>query len=130
MPSTTPCYARFSVLVMEVRGLHHVNVNVRDLTEALDFYVQGLGFEPFHRPEMQIRGGWLRMGAHELHIMEVANIVPDKKQHFALLVNSVDDACKELDEKGISFRRITNDNGRSDQLFLHDPTGNRIEIQE
>jgi catechol 2,3-dioxygenase-like lactoylglutathione lyase family enzyme len=70
------------------------------------------------------------MGAHELHIMEVANIVPDKKQHFALLVNSVDDACKELDEKGISFRRITNDNGRSDQLFLHDPTGNRIEIQE
>ena len=95
---------------MEVRGLHHVNVNVRDLTEALDFYVQGLGFE--------------------LHIMEVANIVPDKKQHFALLVNSVDDTCKELDEKGISFRRITNTDGRSDQLFLHDPTGNRIEIQE
>jgi catechol 2,3-dioxygenase-like lactoylglutathione lyase family enzyme len=115
---------------MEVRGLHHVNVNVRDLTEALDFYVQGLGFEQFHRPEMAVRGGWLRMGAHELHIMEVANIVPDKKQHFALLVNSVDDACKELDEKGISFRRITNTDGRSDQLFLHDPTGNRIEIQE
>ena len=56
MLSTTPCCARFSVSGMEVRGLHHVNVNVRDLTEALDFYVQGLGFEPFHRPEMQVRG--------------------------------------------------------------------------
>jgi catechol 2,3-dioxygenase-like lactoylglutathione lyase family enzyme len=79
---------------------------------------------------MAVRGGWLLMGPHELHIMEVPNIVPDKKQHFALLVNSVEDTCKELEEKGISFRRITNTDGRSDQLFLHDPTGNRIEIQE
>jgi len=115
---------------MQVRGLHHVNVNVRSLTEALDFYVTGLGFQPFDRPEMSVRGGWLQMGAHELHIMEVGEFVPDKKQHFAILVHSIEDTCTELEAKQIPFRRITNTDGRSDQLFLHDPTGNRIEIQE
>ncbi len=115
---------------MRVLGLHHVNVNVHQLDEALAFYVDGLGFEPFSRPEMKIRGGWLRMGVHELHIMETPGAVIDKRQHFALLVDSVDEAAAHLDTKAIPFRRIHNDDGRSDQLFIHDPSGNRIEIQE
>lgn len=115
---------------MQVRRLHHVNVNVHSLEEALAFYVDGLGFPTFDRPEMSIRGGWLQMGPHELHLMEVADFVPDKRQHFALQVESVNDTCAELESKQIPYRRITNTDGRSDQLFLHDPTGNRIEIQE
>jgi catechol 2,3-dioxygenase-like lactoylglutathione lyase family enzyme len=100
---------------MRVRGIHHVNVNVHALDESLDFYVNKLGFQPFERPEMKIRGGWLRMGAQE--------------QHFALLVDDVDEAATHLESTGVPFRRIHNDDGRSDQLFIHDPSGNRIEIQ-
>ena len=115
---------------MRVHGLHHVNVNVHQLDEALAFYVDGLGFTPFQRPEMKVRGGWLQMGAQELHLMEAPDAVIDKRQHFALLVESVDDAAAHLEAKAIPFRRIHNDDGRSDQLFVHDPSGNRIEIQE
>lgn len=115
---------------MQVHGLHHVNVNVHDLDEALAFYVDGLGFTPFLRPEMKVRGGWLQMGAQELHLMEAPDAVIDKRQHFALLVGNVDEAAAHLEAKSIPFRRIHNDDGRSDQLFIHDPSGNRIEIQE
>ncbi len=115
---------------MRVRGIHHVNVNVHALDESLDFYVNKLGFQPFDRPEMSVRGGWLRMGEQELHIMEAPGAVIDKKQHFALLVESIDEAATHLDRHDVKFRRIHNDDGRSDQIFIHDPSGNRIEIQE
>ena len=111
-------------------GIHHVNVNVHSLEESLDFYVNKLGFRPFDRPEMSVRGGWLKMGAQELHIMEAPTAVIDKKQHFALLVDNVDDAVAHLERHDVKFRRIHNDDGRSDQVFIHDPSGNRIEIQE
>jgi len=52
-----------------------------------------------------------------------------KKQHFALLVDDVDEAASHLDKMQVAFRRIHNDDGRSDQIFIHDPSGNRIEIQ-
>lgn len=115
---------------MRVRGIHHVNVNVHSLEESLDFYVNKLGFAPFDRPEMKVRGGWLRMGDQELHIMEAPGAAIDKKQHFALLVDSIDEAAAHLDKVQVGFRRIHNDDGRSDQIFIHDPSGNRIEIQE
>lgn len=115
---------------MRVMGIHHVNVNVHQLDESLAFYVEKLGFQPFDRPEMSVRGGWLRMGAQELHIMEAPGAVIDKKQHFALLVENIDDAAAHLDTHGVKFRRIHNEDGRSDQIFIHDPSGNRIEIQE
>lgn len=115
---------------MKVHGLHHVNLNVHHLDEAMAFYVDGLGFQPFSRPEMKIRGGWLQMGAQELHIMEAPTAIIDKKQHFALVVDSVDAAAAHLESRSIPYRRIHNDDGRSDQLFLHDPSGNRIEMQE
>ena len=53
-----------------------------------------------------------------------------KKQHFALLVESIGEAAAHLDKHDVKFRRIHNDDGRSDQIFIHDPSGNRIEIQE
>jgi catechol 2,3-dioxygenase-like lactoylglutathione lyase family enzyme len=114
---------------MRVRGIHHVNVNVHSLDDALDFYVNKLGLEPFERPRRKVRGGWLRMGSQELHIVEAPDATIDKKQHFALLVDDVDEAATHLERKGIAFRRIHNDDGRSDQIFIHDPSGNRIEIQ-
>jgi len=110
--------------------LTFVTLVVRDLDASRAFYVDGLGFTPFSRPEMKVRGGWLQMGAQELHLMEAPDAIIDKRQHFALLVDSVDDAANFLNGKEIPFRRIHNDDGRSDQLFIHDPSGNRIEIQE
>ena len=75
----------------------HTMLRVRDLDAAMDFYVNKLGFQPFDRPEMSVRGGWLRMGEQELHIMEAPGAVIDKKQHFALLVESIDEAATHLD---------------------------------
>ena len=52
---------------MEVLGIHHVNVNIHSLPEALEFYVDGLGFTSFDRPGFTIDGAWLSM-AHTSYI--------------------------------------------------------------
>jgi catechol 2,3-dioxygenase-like lactoylglutathione lyase family enzyme len=49
---------------MDVLGIHHVNVNIHSLPEALEFYVEGLGFTSFERPGFKIDGAWLKMGPH------------------------------------------------------------------
>lgn len=115
---------------MQVQGLHHVNVNVRDLSEALAFYVDGLGFAVLPRPDFGFPGAWLQMGAHQLHLVEAPEAVIDRGQHFALEVADLDAACHELDAAGIDHQRRPHRTGAGRQVFLRDPSGNLIELNQ
>ena len=115
---------------MDVRGLHHVNVNVHDLDAALAFYVDQLGFELLPRPDFGFAGAWLQMGEHQLHLVVAADAAIDPRQHFALEVADLDAACAELDAVGVSYRRTPALPGAGAQAFLRDPSGNRIELNE
>jgi catechol 2,3-dioxygenase-like lactoylglutathione lyase family enzyme len=50
--------------------------------------------------------------------------------HFALWVDDVDDWHHRLDEQAIEHVVATYTPGAGHQIFLHDPAGNQIELNQ
>src|SRR6266516_3038457 len=97
---------------MRPAGLHHVSINVRDVSASRDFYVDVLGLtERADRPDFNFDGAWLDAGSQQVHLIQ-AEVPPDRGQHFALAVTDP----------------VPVGTGR--QSFLYDLAGNRIELQE
>jgi glyoxylase I family protein len=115
---------------VQVRGIHHVNVNVTDLAVALRFYVDGMGFTVLPRPDFGRAGAWLAIGAHQLHLAEDPDAVVDPRQHFALHVDDLDGCVADLASKGITARHAPARAGAGRQAFVVDPSGNLIELNE
>jgi catechol 2,3-dioxygenase-like lactoylglutathione lyase family enzyme len=112
-------------------GLHHVAVCVDDLDAALDFYVRGLGFEQLDtRPDFGFPGAWLQAGAHQVHLMVLADQPRGGAQHVAFRVDDLDSAIGELAARGIDVRRARPVPGAGAQGFLHDPAGNQIKLNQ
>jgi catechol 2,3-dioxygenase-like lactoylglutathione lyase family enzyme len=110
-------------------GLHHVNINVRDVPEAVKFYTS-IGFDEVPRPNFGSTGAWLQMGQHQLHLSTHNNLVVDRAQHFALAVEDLDTCTSELDALGIEVIRVQPVQGAGRQAFFRDPTGNLIELNQ
>jgi catechol 2,3-dioxygenase-like lactoylglutathione lyase family enzyme len=116
---------------MEITGIHHVSLNVQDVAEATNFYVDVLGFSVLAtRPDFSFPGSWLQAGAQQVHLIGEAKNAPDRRQHFALQVDSLSAWMSHLDGLGVAYRHATYLPGAGDQIFLHDPWGNRIELNQ
>ena len=114
---------------MKPTAVHHVSINVRDVDEALDFYVNQLGLtQRTDRPDFGFAGAWLDAGGQQVHLIE-GEPPTALGQHFALQVDDLDAAIAELRSHGI---RTTDASGvgRSRQAFVSDPSGNGIELHE
>lgn len=114
---------------MEILDLHHVSLNVSNVEEATDFYVNVLGMQVLPRPELGIDGTWLSMGGtRQVHLIDAE--VPTKAgQHFAFQVADLDAAIAELKDKGVDISDVI-DFGVGRQAFLFDPSGNQIELNQ
>ena len=114
---------------MKPLGLHHVSINVRDVDEALQFYREVLGLqERDDRPNFPFAGAWLDLGDQQVHLLHKS--VPEELgQHFAMVAEDLSASVAELRAKGIE---VTDPEpvGGNLQAFLHDPSGNRVELQE
>jgi catechol 2,3-dioxygenase-like lactoylglutathione lyase family enzyme len=115
---------------METVGIHHVALNVHDLDEALRFYVDQLGFGLLERPDFGFRGAWLEAGASQIHLMEDPRRTIDTRQHVALQVRGLPDIVTALEAAGVDASVAPYVPGAGRQAFLHDPSGNRIELNE
>jgi glyoxylase I family protein len=115
--------------VVEPLGVHHVSINVRDASEALEFYTQILGLrQRDDRPDFGFGGAWLDIGDQQVHLIESA--VPDDcGQHFAIRVADIDAAVSGLRERAIEVSD-PKPVATSRQCFLRDPSGNLIELHE
>jgi glyoxylase I family protein len=114
---------------MKPAGLHHVSINVRDVGAALDFYTRLLGLtERTDRPDFSFGGAWLDAGDQQVHLID-ADVPPSHGQHFALAVTDLDSAVAELRGQGVAVTEPVTV-GRGRQAFIHDPAGNRVELQE
>jgi glyoxylase I family protein len=119
---------------MNVNRIHHHSVNVQgNLDEASAFYgdLLGLDVEP-SRPDIPGVGGrWFRVGDAELHLVDAdpgtAAIRPTDA-HVCLAVDSIKDAVDRLDAAGVPY--VTAAQGPVQQVFLADPSGNVIELQQ
>ena len=115
---------------MQFESLHHVSVNVNDIDQARDFYIQKLGFEPLPRPDLGFEGEWLRIGNQQIHIIAINSGEPLKEQHFAILVDDLDQLINELTNLHIRVSEplLTPNICRS--VFIRDPSGNMIEFHQ
>jgi glyoxylase I family protein len=110
-------------------GLHHVSVNVVDVPAALDFYVGTLGLVARDdRPDFGFGGAWLDAGAQQVHLIE-SRPPEDRGQHLALQVADLAATVEELRGRGIEVSDPS-PVGRSLQAFVHDPSGNLVELHE
>ncbi|MDQ3543732.1 MAG: VOC family protein [Actinomycetota bacterium] len=114
---------------MRVIGVHHVSINVSDVSEALAFYVDVLGLMPRpDRPDFSFGGAWLDVGAQQIHLIQAEPPI-DVGQHVALHVEDIDAVVSELQERGVAVS-APRSVGTGRQSFLHDPSGNRIELNQ
>ncbi len=114
---------------MQVLGVHHVSLNVHDADEAVAFYTGVLGLTlRDDRPDFGIGGAWLDLGGQQVHLIETT--VPEEcGQHFAIRVADLDASVSELRGRGMEVGDPS-PVGTGRQAFLHDPSGNLIELHE
>jgi glyoxylase I family protein len=114
---------------MEPRGVHHVSINVKDVPAALDFYVGILGLaQRSDRPDFGFGGAWLDIGGQQVHLIE--GRTPEAAgQHFAIEVDDLAEVVEELRAGGIKVSEPVVV-GTGLQSFLHDPSGNQLELNQ
>jgi catechol 2,3-dioxygenase-like lactoylglutathione lyase family enzyme len=114
---------------MQPLAVHHVSLTVDDVDAALAFYTDELGLvQRSDRPDFGFGGAWLDAGGQQLHLIE-GTAPNDQGQHFALAVADLDAAVGELRGRGLAVTDpIPVGSGR--QAFLHDPSGNMVELIE
>ncbi len=118
---------------MKISKLLHAALLVSDLERAKQFYEGVLGLKEKLRHGFDFDGVWYDLGENELHLMVVADTLPPAEQHprrdyhVAFLVDDYEAAKARLTKLGIPFRE-----GRRGfpQLFVRDPDGNLVELQQ
>ncbi len=117
---------------MDLRGVHHVSLNVSDLDRTVAFYTDVLGLEVLDRPDdaISVPGAWLGCpDGRQIHLL--LNEVPDGKgQHFAFEVADVSATIAELESKGVKPGRPSTMDGICVQTFCQDPSGNLVEFNQ
>ena len=114
---------------MRAMAVHHVSINVDELDAALAFYTGTLGLtvRP-DRPNLGVDGAWLDAGGQQVHLI-VGEVPPSNGQHFAVVVDDIEDAIANLRADGV---RVSDASpiGTGRQAFLRDPAGNMIELHQ
>ncbi|MGF1597200.1 MAG: VOC family protein [Acidimicrobiales bacterium] len=115
---------------MELRGVHHVSINVSDLPATQSFYTDVLGLDVLPRPELGVDGVWLGCpDGREIHL--IVQDVPDNAgQHYAFEVDNVDGVTERLAGVGHKVSKASEIAGVCRQVFCKDPSGNLVEFNE
>ena len=118
----------------EIMGIHHASLLVADTARALAFYRDLLGLAVIvERPDLGFPGAWLRVGAQQIHLLELPNPDPvtgrpdhgGRDRHLALVVRDLDALAGRLEQAGIPYSRSRS--GRA-ALFCRDPDANALEF--
>ena len=118
---------------MKATGINHVSIPCRDLDESERFYREAFGLERIPSPVFRRPVRWLRLGEHQLHLMETPEAQPLRGQHFGFDVDDFEAAFLKLRELGaLDFESHVNPVWElpdgSVQMYARDPAGNLIEI--
>ncbi len=100
---------------MRVKGIHHIAIAVKNLDEAIRKFKEVLGIEPVVEevPEEKVRIAMIDLGNAKIEVLQgtdpesaVTKFVEKRGEgihHIAIAVESVDEACKELSQKGFKL---------------------------
>jgi catechol 2,3-dioxygenase-like lactoylglutathione lyase family enzyme len=114
---------------MKPSGIHHVAICVRDADEAVTFYTDVLGLTVLDRPDFGFGGYWLDAGGQQVHLMQ-SETSRSGGDHFAIRVDDLESAVADIRATGYTVNTIDHMAGAGHQAFLHDPSGNFIELNQ
>jgi len=112
--------------------MNHFTVLTDDLDRTLAFYVDLLGLKPGPRPDLGPPGAWLYAGeAAVLHII-AGRALPEQRagvlDHMAFTASGLAKVKATLDAKQISYELRRQRGTGTWQLFCHDPSGAKVEL--
>lgn len=113
-----------------INGIHHVSINVKNVQESVQFYVDLLGMEQISRPDLGFPGAWLKSAEHEVHLLGIDSTPPPKEQHFAFAVDDVAVVKAAVEAAGFKCSNPSEIDGVCLQTFTHDPSGNMVEFNQ
>jgi len=111
--------------VSVVTGLDFVAVPSRDAERSRTFYVETLGLRPDDKARFEFWVGETCFGIWEPERMG-GTFAPQKNGHWALHVDDVAEARRELEGKGVEFVGEVLDTGVCHMAFFADPDGNDL----
>jgi catechol 2,3-dioxygenase-like lactoylglutathione lyase family enzyme len=121
-----------------IKGLDHVSLTTTaPALEALrDFYRDVLGMQTGFRPAIGVPGYWLYADSKPIvHLnLEIPGQPLDTSpttgpiHHVSFKGVGLKAMARRLDARGIPFQVISPQGGDVSQMFLHDPSGIRVEI--
>ncbi len=123
--------------VIEYQKLHHVSLNVRDLTASKEFYKEVLKFQEIERPPLKSNGVWFAIGdsGQQLHLIEYTSGqslrdggIDSSDGHFAVWVRSYKATIEWLERSGIVFDARPNSVVGFAQIYINDIDHNIIEF--
>lgn len=115
-------------------SFNHLALQVKDIPASKDFYQNVIGLTPVTVPDsLKAIRGWFNTGNGQMiHLLagRTTPVVNDKNgSHFAIFVNSIDDAGKFLTARKIPFHRQVRFDGAV-QIYFADPDGYLIEMNQ
>lgn len=110
---------------MEIEKLDFAAIPSRDAERSRRFYGEVLGLRSDEHGRYEFWVGDTCLGIWEPEKYGIP-FQPQKLAHFALHVADVDQARKELEEKGVEFAGETFDTSVCKMAFFTDPDGNDL----
>jgi catechol 2,3-dioxygenase-like lactoylglutathione lyase family enzyme len=131
--------------MLEVQGLHHVSLIVRDVAASERFFCEVLGMDSVPTPaNFKFTVAWVRKGRAELHLVQADDAVqapgdnpvqprPGRDatfaRHLCLQINSVEALVDTLRAHQVPI--VAGPRARGDgpiQTYIHDLDGHLIEL--
>jgi catechol 2,3-dioxygenase-like lactoylglutathione lyase family enzyme len=114
--------------------INHVSVNALDLRESVSFYVDLFGAEPIPTPNFGLPVQWLALDRTQLHLFE-RQLQPTSHHHFAVTVDDLEPVYRAAERRDAFDRRAFGNHlvelpGDVVQLYLRDPAGNLVEVDQ
>jgi glyoxylase I family protein len=124
---------------MQLKGIHHIALNVKDIDRAENFYTNVLGFHVTNRFSKGLKHLMLETGnaaialfeSPELKVKEAINLLSEEGYlHLALEANPADfeNIIKELQSKNIHIDKGPVKRGDGESIYFNDPDDNHLEI--
>jgi catechol 2,3-dioxygenase-like lactoylglutathione lyase family enzyme len=115
-----------------IESMNHFTVLTDDLERTLGFYVDGLGLQVGPRPPFDFPGAWLYVdGRPILHVI-AGRKIPEPRggvlDHMAFSARDLRSVKAKLAEMDVPYELRKLPGGGVWQLFCHDPSGAKVEL--
>ena len=117
---------------MTIRAMNHFTVLARDLAASKAFYIDLLGLADGPRPPFEFPGAWLYINEDAvLHII-AGRPVPEAPagvlDHMAFSASNLRGTVARLKEHNVAYELRRQPGYGTWQLFCHDPSGAKVEL--